>query len=79
MATINQSSFYVNLVTLNREEAAVALCLILGALSESDEVLDAMGANIGIKDYKVRDLLLELGNKIDDNFEDMLKLAKEYM
>lgn len=76
MARIREP-FYINMVCLSREEAALVLSLLLGALQSSDEELDALGKNIGFVNVNVRETIMSLGETIDDDWDEMVELAKQ--
>ena len=76
MARIREP-FYINMVCLSREEAALVLSLLLRALQSSDEELDAMGKNIGFVDVNVRETMMSLGKSIDDDWDEMVQLAEK--
>lgn len=69
MASSIYSPFYINMVTLSREEALLLLSLLLiSATSWSEEDLKDMGDQVGI-DGDIRAMLTELGRKIDVNWD----------
>lgn len=71
MARINGQSFYVNLVSMSREEAAITLAILLSTYCASDEDLRKIGKAIGIEE-PVRPLLDSVGSKIDEDWPEML-------
>lgn len=69
MASSIYSPFYINMVTLSREDALLLLSLLLiSATSWSEEDLKDMGDSVGI-DGDIRAMLTELGRKIDVNWD----------
>ncbi len=70
MASINRDRFYINMVTFDREEAAVTLALLLTACCWSDEDLHQLGQNIGVKG-DVREMIEKIGHKMDADWGDM--------
>lgn len=71
--------FYINMVCLSREEAALVLSLLLGALQSSDEELDALGKSIGFVNINVRETIMSLGEVIDDDWDEMVERATELL
>ena len=69
--------FYINMIHLSREEAALVLSLLLGALQSSDEELDALGKNIGFVDVDVRETIMSLGETIDSDWNEMVELVEQ--
>ena len=71
MASINRDQFYINMVPFDREEAAVTLALLLTACCWSDEDLQQLGKNIGVKG-NVRKMIEHIGTKMDADWDEML-------
>lgn len=67
--------FYIKVLCLSREEAALVLSLLLGALQVSDEDLEAFGKSIGLKDVNIRKAIMSLGESIDDDWDKMVQIA----
>lgn len=74
MASIT-NPFYIGVITLNRDEAALVLTLLLGALVQSDGNLDRIGKSVGGV-TEVRQKLMAIGADIDDNWDEMVRLAE---
>lgn len=70
MASIAQDSLYINMLTINREEAAILLSLVLGGLLLDDEQIKQIEESIGISGVRPR--LEAIGQMIDDDFNEML-------
>lgn len=77
MASINNDRFYINMLTLTREESALILAMLLTFLNQDDSVLDQMGDNIGVDNVMAR--LEELGHRIDEDWDDMYAMSKELL
>jgi len=69
MANINNPFCYFNMVSLTREEAAVTLTALLTMLSVSDEDAHNIEKATGLKDIK--SLVMKVGSKLDDNWDEM--------
>lgn len=79
MASIN-NPFYINLVNLSREEAAVVLTGLLGLYVTDDATLEETRKQIGLPDgTNFRDLIQSAGSKVDDNWDEMLSAVLEVM
>jgi hypothetical protein len=72
MASIN-NPFYINLVNLSREEAAVVLTGLLGLYVTDDATLEETRKQMGLPDgTNFRDIIQSAGHKIDDDWAEML-------
>lgn len=73
MARINSDQFYINMITLNREQAALLLTLLLSAMTKTDEELQEIGRTIGFdENVCVRKLLIQMGSMVDDDWSKMV-------
>lgn len=77
MASISNDRFYINMVTLTREESALILAMLIAFLNQDDSVLDQMGDNIGVDNVRAR--LEALGCMIDEDWDDMYAMSKELL
>lgn len=77
MASISNDRFYINMVTLTREEAALILAMLIAFLNQDDSVLDQMGDNMGVDNVRAR--LEALGCMIDEDWDDMYAMSKELL
>lgn len=77
MASISNDRFYINMVTLTREESALILAMLITFLNQDDSVLDQMGDNMGVDNVRAR--LEALGCMIDEDWDDMYAMSKELL
>lgn len=77
MASISNDRFYINMVTLTREESALILAMLIAFLNQDDSVLDQMGNNMGVDNVRAR--LEALGCMIDEDWDDMYAMSKELL
>lgn len=77
MASISNDRFYINMVTLTREESALVLAMLIAFLNQDDSVLDQMGGNMGVDNVRAR--LEALGCMIDEDWDDMYAMSKELL
>lgn len=77
MASISNDRFYINMVTLTREESALILAMLITFLNQDDSVLNQMGDNMGVDNVRAR--LEALGCMIDEDWDDMYAMSKELL
>lgn len=77
MASIKKDQFYINMLTLTREESALILAMLIAFLNQDDSVLDQMGDNMGVDNVRAR--LEALGCVIDEDWDDMYAMSKELL
>lgn len=77
MASIKKDQFYINMLTLTREESALILAMLITFLNQDDSVLDQMGNNMGVDNVRAR--LEALGCVIDEDWDDMYAMSKELL
>lgn len=77
MASISNDRFYINMLTLTREESALILAMLITFLNQDDSVLDHIGDNMGIDNVRAR--LEALGCVIDEDWDDMYAMSKELL
>lgn len=77
MASIKKDQFYINMLTLTREESALILAMLITFLNQDDSILDQMGDNMGVDNVRAR--LEALGCLIDEDWDDMYAMSKELL
>ena len=77
MASIKNDRFYINMLTLTREESALILAMLITFLNQDDSILDQMGDNMGVDNVRAR--LEALGCMIDEDWDDMYAMSKELL
>jgi hypothetical protein len=74
MARIS-NPFYINMISPTREETAITLALLINAHFAPEEELQRIGESIGLTG-NVRQVIDSMGEKLDDDWEEMLEQAR---